>query len=241
MKIKHLYNLDKFDEEFFKAVEIEFNIEFSQEKRLDFCQGLQLFMIFQDRYLWHSENCPYRNASEFIPIIQAFERWKFVFEPIFKENHSFDYYFADQEVPLVFEYISIAQMFWYFYEFNESLGILEHSLEQVIIYLKNKNNGELPYFQLTELTSEIDSKIWYKPYDFFYFNYLYIAEIYEKFENYEKAIENYEKFLTFIPNFKNNLVKIYCRDYFNSSKKIPDAFSISNILKDLYGKVNGKK
>lgn len=55
-------------------------------------------------------------------------------------------------------------------------------------------------------------------------NYLYNNEIFEKLENYEKAIENYKKSLTFIPNFKNNLLKIYSQDYFYSCKKILDLF-----------------
>ncbi len=233
----HLDEIEKFNELFFKSLKSEFKLVLTQEQRLDFCQGLQLFLIFQDRYIWYSENRPNRSESEIIPIIQAFERWKFIFEPIFLVNKSFSYDYSFKGYPLVFEYISISQMCWYFYTFEESLNILEHSLEQSILYLKEKHNGETPFFQLTELTSEIDWKIWNNPEDFYYFNFLYIAEIYEKLENYDKAIENYKIFLTYIPNFENKLKKNYSSDFFHLCKKVPDTKAISNIIKKLNRKV----
>ncbi len=236
--MNHLYKIVSFDERFFKSLRGDFQLVLNQEQRLDFCKGLQLFIIFQDRYVWYSENSPNRSTSEIIPIIQAFERWKFIFEPIFIENNYFTYDFANKGCPLVFEYISIAQMCWYFYGFTESLNILEHSLEQAIIYLKNKHNGETPFFQFTkQLTSEIDWKIWNNPEDFYYFNYFYIAEIYEKLENYDKAIENYKIFIKFIPNFQNNLDKCYSRDFYHSCIKVPDTKEISNRLNKLNRKI----
>lgn len=243
-KIQSIYSETSFDRYFFILLEQYLKTSLTLAEKFDICVASNLFTITQDIYRWYSECSPNTSRSELQIIIQAYLRWKHIYEQIYPYCTSFYYPKAQfSSRPLVFEFVAIAQMAWYFYCLEEALPILEDSLHFAKEYmLKNKN--KLTYTPITKLNGDdkdfyIKSKpIWDDPEQYWYFSYCYLGDIYYEKKDYKKAIECFVEMLKYIPNFSYINPKYLHHAFYYECYQIRDTKLILKYLEELYDLTN---
>lgn len=141
---------------------------------------------------------------------------------------------------LTHEFVLVAQCVWYWYELEEAAPLLEDSLRVWKDYQTAAGNYPVPFKRLKWLNfkkHDANWDLWHSAKDFWYLNHFLLGQIFQRQSKKRKAVEAFQQFLTYEPDFELDLTK--CMDRHSAfiylKSDIPDARAAKAAIAQICG------
>lgn len=194
-----------------------------------FLDAERLLGVPNQIYVWYSERSVdvwHKNIPKYLA---AYERWQEQIEPYYQygsvykpEAHGDSCYH-----PLG-AYVLASQFLWHEYQLETAEPHLIRSAYLASTLetpkdMKGESEKMIPVQKLANIKFDKHyAERYYQNASLYALNYFYLGELYEKQQQYFKAIEAYQMFLTYEPNFVAK--KLALREgYYDLSRQLPDS------------------
>lgn len=202
---------------------------------------VELFLDIPNKiHHWYSERSIEVWHTEAAKYLASYEKWQETIEPYYQYLRIYDFQEdGDATYHPLGAYVIVSQFLWFHYQLKEAEKHLIRSVEFAKNLLNKEDQKKIITFKKLS-TVKFDNHYaepYYQNAQLYTLNYFYLGELYETQNLAEKAIQNYEKFLEYEPNFvaQKNIIN---NAYYDLVRPIPDSQQAKERIQVLKEKIN---